>query len=86
MPRNRNRRRDEPVEVDRRTDKVDGKVTKTEAKADLVRAKASKSLAVAQKRKWLVILLGIGVAIYFMVTSGKLDLGGIMEKIKGITQ
>tara|TARA_R110002020_G_scaffold157529_1_gene340350 strand:+ start:2177 stop:2410 length:234 start_codon:yes stop_codon:yes gene_type:complete len=56
--------------ADKRDNKVDAKVTKTSAKADLIDAKARKAMAVAQKRKWLVILIGIGIAAFYALKSG----------------
>ena len=61
--------------------RAEAKVTKKAGKVDLILAKAQLALAKAQKRKWLVFLLGFGIAIYFIMSSG----GGlgIMEKVKG---
>jgi len=68
----RTRRRDvaSDTKSDKRDNKVDAKVTKTSAKANLIDAKARKSMAVAQKRKWLVILIGIGIAAFYALKSG----------------
>lgn len=68
----RTRRRDvsSDSKADKRDNKVDAKVTKTSAKADLIDAKARKAMAVAQKRKWLVILIGIGIAAFYALKSG----------------
>ena len=68
----RTRRKDvsSDSKADKRDNKVDAKVTKTSAKADLIDAKARKAMAVAQKRKWLVILIGIGIAAFYALKSG----------------
>lgn len=67
-------------EEDTSPTKQDHKLDKTSAKADLIRAKASKSLAVAAKRKWLVILIGIAIAAYYALKGGLG--GGIFSTIK----
>ena len=48
---------------DRKENKANAKEAKTELKIRLAQAKAT-------KRKWLAILLGLGIAIYFIVSSG----------------
>ena len=68
------------TKADKRDNKVSAKVTKTSAKADLIDAKARKSMAVAQKRKWLVILIGIGLAAFYALKSG--TGGGLIDIIK----
>tara|TARA_R110002126_G_scaffold5084_7_gene26688 strand:+ start:3323 stop:3574 length:252 start_codon:yes stop_codon:yes gene_type:complete len=61
--------------------KREAKATKKAGKVDRILAKAELAKAKAEKRKWLVFLLGFGIAIYFIMTSG----GGlgIIEKVKG---
>ena len=49
--------------ADRKENKENAKQEKTELKIRLAEAKAT-------KRKWLAILLGLGIAIYFIVSSG----------------
>lgn len=49
--------------ADRKENKANAKTEKTELKIRLAQAKAT-------KRKWLAILLGLGIAIYFIVSSG----------------
>ena len=78
------RRRNASVDPDmapKREVRAEAKVTKKAGKVDLILAKAQLALAKAEKRKWLVFLLGFGIAIYFIMSSG----GGlgIMEKVKG---
>ena len=77
------KRRNASVNLDapKREVRAEAKVTKKAGKVDLILAKAQLALAKAQKRKWLVFLLGFGIAIYFIMSSG----GGlgIMEKVKG---
>ena len=70
----RNREKDilpeESPGVDRRDDKKDHKSDKRESKVELIDAKARKAEAVAKKRKWLVILIGIAIAAYYAIKSG----------------
>jgi len=66
--------------LDKRDNKVEAKATKTSAKVDLINAKANKSLATAQKRKWLVFLIGIAIAAFYMLKSGVGS--GILDAIK----
>ena len=50
---------------------------------DKIKEVSAKALAVAQKRKWLVFLIGIGLVAYFVISSGGLGGGGgIIDKIK----
>lgn len=49
--------------ADRKENKANAKQEKTELKIRLAEAKAT-------KRKWLAILLGLAIAIYFIVSSG----------------
>jgi hypothetical protein len=60
--------------------RAEAKATKKSGKVDLILAKAELATAKAQKRKWLVFILGFGIAIYFIMSSG----GGlgIIEKVK----
>ena len=68
---------------DKRDDKQEHKLDKKNAKANLILAKAQKALAAAQKRKWLVILIVVGIGAYYAISSGGFNFGGILEKIKG---
>ena len=50
-----------------------------------IEALTKKFYAVAAKRKWLVFMMALGIAIYFIVTSGGgLNFLGIINKIKGL--
>ncbi len=49
--------------ADRKENKANAKLERGEMKIRLAQAKAT-------KRKWLAILLGLGIAIYFIVSSG----------------
>lgn len=73
MPRDNSRKEDKN---DHKTDRKD---TKKDAKVDLINAKANLSLAKAQKRKWLVILIGIAIAAYYALKGGG---GGFLDIIK----
>jgi len=77
------RRRNASVDPDsapKREVRAEAKVTRKAGKVDLILAKAQLATAKASKRKWLVFLLGFGIAIYFIMSSG----GGlgIIEKAK----
>tara|TARA_Y100000310_G_C20702709_1_gene831491 strand:+ start:4688 stop:4903 length:216 start_codon:yes stop_codon:yes gene_type:complete len=65
-----------PRDNSRKEDKNDHK---TDRKVDKLNAKANLSLAKAQKRKWLVILIGIGIAAYYALKGGG---GGFLDIIK----
>tara|TARA_R100001129_G_scaffold185196_1_gene172414 strand:- start:9049 stop:9312 length:264 start_codon:yes stop_codon:yes gene_type:complete len=63
-----------------RSDKKDDK---RNYKLQKIKEVSSKALAVAQKRKWLVFLIGIGLVAYFVISSGGLGGGsGIIDKVK----
>ena len=48
-----------------------------------IKALTAKAYAVAAKRKWLVYLIGLGIIVYFIISSGGLTgLGGLTEKVK----
>jgi len=74
-----------PVD-DRRDEKKEARDKKRRAKEqfklDKIKAVTAKALAVAKKRKWLVLLIGAGIAVYMLVSSG--SLGGIFNVIKGL--
>ena len=47
---------------------------------DRIKALTAKALAVAKKRKWLVFLIGAGIAAYYLITSGSMS--GAFDIIK----
>jgi len=48
-----------------------------------IKALTAKAYAVAAKRKWLVLMMALGIAIYFIVTSGGgLNFLGMFDKVK----
>ena len=50
-----------------------------------INALTKKFYAVAAKRKWLVFMMALGIAIYFIITSGGgFNFLGIFQKIKGL--
>lgn len=69
-----------PRDDSRREDKNEHKVSRKESKVDLINAKAGKALATAQKRKWLVILIGIAIAAYYAISKGSGS--GFIDMIK----
>ena len=68
---------------DKAKNKEEKTTSKRDYKIDKIEALTGKALAVAKKRKWLVFLLGLGLVIYFVITSGGAGgIGGMFEKIK----
>jgi hypothetical protein len=67
---------------DRRDDKQDHKLDRSASKVLILDAKSRKKLAAAKARKWLCILLGLGIAIYFILSKG----GGMamITKLRGL--
>lgn len=64
-----------------RDERVDAR---REFKLEKIAALTKKFYAVATKRKWLVFLIGILLAAYFVISSGGLGgFGGIIDKVKG---
>ena len=48
-----------------------------------IEALTAKAYAVAAKRKWLVYLIGLGIIVYFIISSGGLTgLSGLTDKVK----
>ena len=71
-----------------RNDKKEDREQKTNSRRayriEKIKALTAKAYAVATKRKWLVYLLGLGIIIYFIFSSGGFSgLGGMLEKVKG---
>jgi Fe-S-cluster containining protein len=66
----------------KKEDRIDKKKSKREYRIERIKAITAKALAVAKKRKWLVFLIGIGLAAYFAISSGKLS--GVFDMIKGL--
>jgi hypothetical protein len=50
--------------------KAASKIDRATAKAEKTELKIRLAEAKSKKRKWLAILLGLGIAIYFIVSSG----------------
>lgn len=74
---------------ERRDDREDKKDDKRDYKLDKLDAQADKSRATAEKRKSLVslikwFLIAVGV-LYGIFKLGGLNIGGIIEKIRGVT-
>lgn len=53
-----------------------------EYRLDKIEAQEEKSYAVAAKRKWLAIIMALGLVIYFVVFKGGFDFGGVGSTIK----
>ena len=44
--------------------------SKAASKVDKITSKTNLAIAKASKRKWIAVLLGLGIAIYFIASSG----------------
>tara|TARA_Y100000401_G_C8325741_1_gene228130 strand:+ start:242 stop:430 length:189 start_codon:yes stop_codon:yes gene_type:complete len=53
----------------KRDDKQDKKSSRRDYKIDKINALTEKAKAVASKRKWLVILLIVGIAVFVFIKS-----------------
>tara|TARA_Y100000310_G_C19940733_1_gene472435 strand:+ start:98 stop:379 length:282 start_codon:yes stop_codon:yes gene_type:complete len=83
--KNKEKAKDKDAE---RQEKIDSREEKTSNRRSFriekIHALKEKALAVAAKRKWLVFILGLGLIIYFAVSSGGMGgIGPILEKVKG---
>jgi|TARA_Y100000361_G_scaffold60064_1_gene52697 hypothetical protein len=75
----------EPVKEDKAKVKEDKKQDRRGFRLDKIQALTSKATEVAKKRKWLAIILGLGIVIYFLVSGGGLSsMSPILENIKGL--
>jgi len=66
----------------RRKEKEDRAAKRRQWRIDKINALKEKFHAVAAKRKWLVFMMGLGIIIYFIITSG--GGMGIIDKVKGL--
>ena len=57
---------------------------KRDYKLDKIEAQEDKAYAVAAKRKWLAIIMALGLVIYFVVFKGGFSFGGIGSALKGL--
>ena len=57
---------------------------KRDYKRDKIEAQEEKAHAVAAKRKWLAIIMALGLVIYFVVFKGGFSFGGIGSALKGL--
>ena len=57
---------------------------KRDYKLDKIEAQEEKAYAVASKRKWLAIIMALGLVIYFVVFKGGFSFGGIGSALKGL--
>jgi Fe-S-cluster containining protein len=73
---------DKPKDETKKEDRIDKKKSKREYRIERIKAITAKALAVAKKRKWLVFLIGIGIAAYFVISSGSFS--GVFNTIKGL--
>ena len=56
----------------RREERANRKTNKRSYRLEKIKALTAKFYAVAAKRKWLVFMMALGIAIYFIVSSGGL--------------
>ena len=73
------RKKAKQEKVDAREQKVDDR---RDYKLDKIEALEEKSYAVAAKRKWLAIIMALGLVIYFVVFKGGFDFGGVGSTLK----
>ena len=67
----------------RAAERVAKKQARRDYRIEKIHALKEKFYAVAAKRKWLVLMMALGIAIYFIITSGGgLSFLGIFEKAK----
>ena len=76
--------KNKPEKEDRkdvRGEKVD---SRRDYKLDKINALTAKATAVAKKRKWLVLMIGLGLVAYLVISKGGFGGGGgVLEIIKG---
>ena len=69
---------------DRKAAREEKRGSRRDYRIEKIKALTAKAYAVASKRKWLVYMIGLGIAVYFILTSGAGGgLGGMVETIKG---
>ncbi len=57
---------------------------KRKYRLEKIKALTAKFYAVAAKRKWLVLMMALGIAIYFIITSGGgFSFMGMFDTVKG---
>jgi len=75
--------KNKPEKEDRkdvRGEKVD---SRRDYKLDKINALTAKATAVAKKRKWLVLMIGLGLVAYMVISKGGMGgMGGILDTIK----
>tara|TARA_R110000796_G_scaffold74139_2_gene166515 strand:+ start:2560 stop:2829 length:270 start_codon:yes stop_codon:yes gene_type:complete len=69
---------------DRNQAKTDKVAAKREFKIDKLEGQEQKSYAVAAKRKWLAIIMGLALVIYFTIFKGGFSFGGVGSALKGL--
>jgi len=57
---------------------------KRDYKLDKIEAQEEKAYAVAAKRKWLAIIMALGLVIYFVVFKGGFSFGAVGSALKGL--
>lgn len=60
--------------ADKREAREDKKAGRRDYKIEKIKAATAKALAVANKRKWLVFLIGAGIVAYFVLKGGGLSI------------
>ena len=75
------RKKAKQEKADAREQKVDDM---SDYKLYKIEAKEEKAYAVAAKRKWLAIIMALGLVIYFVVFKGGFSFGGIGSALKGL--
>jgi len=55
---------------DKKEDRNSKRKDRRDHRIEKIKVLTDKAVAVAQKRKWLVFLVGIGLAAYFVISTG----------------
>ena len=77
---NKNKTRSE----EKRAAREEKRGSKRGYRIEKIKALTAKAYAVATKRKWLVFMMALGIAIYFIITSGGgFSFMGTFETVKG---
>jgi len=82
MPRSSPEVSDKADKEKKREEKARKRRERWDYRVEKVKAATAKALAVANKRKWLVFLIGAGLLTYFTVSTGSFS--SILEMVKGL--
>jgi len=76
--------KNKPEKEDRKDVRGEKADSRRDYKLDKIKALTAKATAVAKKRKWLVLMIGLGLVAYVVISKGGIGGGGgVLEIIKG---